>query len=83
MTLKDKYGKEFFEEFTTATNRSRGQTEELFHLVGEDLSKLVELEEKLSNNFVGWVPGDKSDVALVMSMPNSLKVLDLSLFKNL
>jgi len=80
-TFKDTHGKDFFEKFTSATNRSRGQTEELFLLVDGDFDKLVELEEKLKNNFVFWVPGDKESVDHVLAMDNSLKVLDLKEFK--
>ncbi len=81
-TLQDTYGKEFFEEFTSATNRSRGQTEYLFELCDHDLNKLVELEEKLKNNFVGWVPGDKEALDKVLSMgEGNVRLLDLKKFK--
>ena len=53
---------------TKLTNRSKAQTLFLFELCDFDFEKLLELERKLHNNFVFWVPGDKESRDLVLSM---------------
>lgn len=56
------------EELTNKTNRSRNQTQFLFELCDFNFEKLVELERKLKNNFVMYVPGDKDEVSRVLSL---------------
>lgn len=53
---------------TDLTNRSKGQTQFLFELCDFDFEKLLELERKLHNNFVFWVPGDKESRDIVLKM---------------
>ena len=76
-TMKETYGNEFFNKFTNLTNRSANQTEFLYELCNYYLDTLVELEEKLANNFVGYCPGDKETVEMVLLMENNKKVLDM------
>ena len=92
MKFREKYGNEVFENFTNRTNRSRSQTEELFKLINDkilipfscngDMNLLCELEEKLHNNFLSYSPASVEEINTVLSMPNSLKVLNLNDFKN-
>lgn len=56
------------DRLTKITNRSKGQTQFLFELCDCDFDKLLELERKLKNNFVFWVPGDKESLDLVLRM---------------
>ena len=81
MKFREKYGNDVFEQFTSKTNRSKSQTEELFKLVGGNFNLLCELEEKLSNNFLFYSPASLDEVKNVLSMRNSLKVLNLNDFK--
>ena len=80
MKFSEKYA-DVFEKLTSRTNRSRAQTEELFQLVGDDLNLLCELEEKLSNNFLSYSPSNAEEVKTILSMKNSLNVLNLNEFK--
>ena len=50
------------DRFTDVTNRSKGQTNFLFDLCDGDFQKLVRLEEKIRNNFLGYCPDDKEEV---------------------
>ena len=63
-----KLEKGLLNRLTKITNRSNGQTQFLFELCDCDFEKLLELERKLKNNFVGWVPGDKESLNHVLSM---------------
>lgn len=62
-----KRDKDIFDRLSDATNRSLDQTKFLFNLVCGDLLKLIELEEKLKNNFQP-TPGDKETVEKVLNM---------------
>ena len=70
MSKKKTYNldKDFVDRFTNATNRSISQTEFLFNLVDGDLLKLIELEEKIKNNFIFYCPGDKREVNKILKM---------------
>jgi hypothetical protein len=61
---------ELLYRLSNATNRSLAQTKFLFELCDHDLSKLMELEEKLKNNHVFYCPGDKEETEKVLSMEN-------------
>jgi hypothetical protein len=62
--------KEFLDRLIAVTYRSKAQTLELLELLDNDVFKLMELEEKLRNNFVGYCPGDKETCDYVLSMGN-------------
>lgn len=64
----DDFTENLLKDLSEQTNRSLRQTKELFELCDKNLSKLVELEEKLANNFVFCCPGDKEYVDYVLSM---------------
>jgi hypothetical protein len=66
-----KLEKGLLERLTKITNRSNGQTQFLFELCDCDFEKLLDLERKLKNNFVGWVPGDKESLNTVLNMGES------------
>lgn len=83
MKFREKYGNDVFEQFTSKTNRSKSQTEELFKLIGENLNLLCELEEKMNNNFLSYSPASVEEINIVLSMKNSLKVMDLKDFKSI
>ena len=80
MTFREKYGNEVFEKFTSRTNRSRPQTEELFKLINEkrlipfscngDMNLLCELEEKIKNNFLSYSPASVEEINVILSMKN-------------
>jgi len=61
---------EFLDRLTSATNRSKNQTKFLLDLLDNDVFKLMELEEKLKNNFVGYCPGDRETCDEILSMNN-------------
>ena len=92
MKFREKYGDDVFEKFTSKTNRSKSQTEELFQLINDkilipfscnaDINLLCELEEKLKNNFLFYSPASVEEINIVLKMTNSLKVMDLNEFKN-
>lgn len=59
--------KDIFDRLSDVTNRSLDQTKFLFKLVDNDLLKLIELEEKIKNNFQA-TPGDKEAVERILNM---------------
>jgi hypothetical protein len=59
--------KDIFDRLSDATNRSLDQTKFLLNLVDGDFLKLIELEEKLKNNFQP-TPGDKETAQKVLDM---------------
>lgn len=60
--------KTILNKFTNATNRSMNQTLFLLDLVEGNLLKLVELEEKIKNNFISFAPASKEKVDEILSM---------------
>lgn len=58
------------DRLTNITNRSKAQTQMLFDLCDCDFGKLLEVERKLKNNFVFWVPGDREALEYVLSLPD-------------
>lgn len=54
--------------FTNATNRSLNQTKFLLDLLDGDLMKLIELEEKMKNNFISAVPGSIEEIDEILNM---------------
>jgi len=63
--------KEFLDRLTTATNRSKRQAQFLLELLDNDVFKLMELEEKIKNNFIRYCPGDKETCDKILAMDNS------------
>jgi len=59
---------EYLNRLTNVTNRSKGQTLFLLELLGYDVLKLLELEEKLQNNFLNYCPGDLKECEKVLNM---------------
>lgn len=60
----------FLNRLTTTINRSKAQTLFLLDLLEYDVFKLMELEEKLKNNFIGYCPGDKEECDKILQMDN-------------
>jgi len=60
----------FLDRLTTSTNRTKGQTLFLLNLLQNDMFKLMELEEKLKNNFLHYCPGDKEECDKILGMDN-------------
>ena len=52
------------------TNRSYGQTLFLYELLDRDLKKLVLLEQKIKNNFLGYCPNDRDECEKILLMGN-------------
>ena len=73
--------KEFLNRLTIATNRSIGQTQFLLELLNGDIFKLMELEEKLKNNFLFYCPGDEEECETVLSMDNDSEWFKLTFTK--
>jgi len=61
---------EFLNRFTDVTNRSKHQTLFLLDLLDNDFLKLMELEEKLKNNFLFYCPSTRKECEKVLSMGN-------------
>ena len=59
---------EFCEELSRHTLRSKMQTMELFSLVGNDRSFMLELENRLKNCHVHYCPGNEEAVNRVMAI---------------
>ena len=74
---------DLLDEFTNATNRSKGQTNFLFDLCDGNFQKLVKLEEKIRNNFLSYCPADKEEVEKILSMDDGSQWFNLDGFKNL
>lgn len=72
---------DLLERFTDVTNRSKGQTLFLYDLCDGDFQKLVRLEEKLKNNFLGYCPNDKETVEKILTMNDKSDWYNLSQFK--
>ena len=64
--------KDFLEEVSNTVNRSTHQTKELFELCDFNLSKLLNLEEKLKNTFTFYCPGDKETVEYVLNLKDKV-----------
>jgi len=62
--------KDKLDKLTDVTNRGKGQTLFLLKLLDGDILKLLELEEKLKNNFLHYCPADKEECEKVLSMGN-------------
>ena len=71
------------DRFTDVTNRSKAQTNFLFDLCDGDFQKLVRLEEKIKNNFLGYCPGDKEEVEKILAMDDESGWFNLDEFKSL
>jgi hypothetical protein len=78
--LKYELQDDLLERFTDKTNRSKAQTNFLYNLLEGNSVKLVELEEKLKNNFLFFVPSDKKEVQRVLEMNNNKCLLNLEEF---
>lgn len=55
--------------FTDATNRSRGQTEMLLGLLDGDWDKVRELEKRIRGHHLGYCPGSKEECEKILAMP--------------
>lgn len=57
------------DNFTNATNRSRGQTEMLLNLLDGDWDKLRELEKRIKGHHLHYCPGSKEECEKILAMP--------------
>jgi len=73
---------ELLDRFTSATNRSKAQTNFLFDLCDGDFQKLVRLEEKIKNNFISYCPGDVENVEEILAMNDETNWFNLDEFKS-
>lgn len=73
-----KGAEDFLNRLTIATNRSKGQTLFLLGLLDDDLFKLMELEEKIKNNFVGYCPESREECDKILAMDNGSKWFKLN-----
>ena len=53
---------------TNKTNRSKGQTQQLFNLVDGDFDQLMDLEKQIKNCFVFYAPDSKEEIEKIMHM---------------
>ena len=60
--------KDRLEWLSNMTNRSKGQTQFLFQMVGGDFEKLKTLEVQIKNCFVSYCPADVEEVKKVMTL---------------
>ncbi len=60
--------KERLEWLSDKVNRSKGQTQFLFQMVGGDFEKLKALEVQMKNCFVSYCPADVEEVEKVMAL---------------
>jgi len=60
--------KERLEWLSDKVNRSKGQTQFLFQMVGGDFEKLKALEVQIKNCFVSYCPADVEEVEKVMAL---------------
>jgi hypothetical protein len=60
--------KERLEWISDKVNRSKGQTQFLFQMVGGDFEKLKALEVQIKNCFVSYCPADAEEVEKVMAL---------------
>ena len=51
------------------TNRSKSQTKYLFELCDNSFDKLIELEQKIMDNFVEHCPTRKVDIVRILNKP--------------
>ena len=68
--------------FINKTKRSKGQTNYLFDLCDGDFQKLVKLEEKIKNNFIGYCPSSKEEIEKILNMVDESGWFNLDHFKN-
>jgi hypothetical protein len=74
---------DLLDKFTSATNRSKGQTNFLFDLCDGNFQKLIKLEEKIKNNFLSYCPEDKEEVEKILAMEDESRWFNLDEFKTL
>ena len=79
----EKMDSDLLDRFTDVTNRSKGQTLFLYDLCDGDFEKLVRLEEKIRNNFLGYCPSNKEEVEKILAMVDKSDWCNLNQFKNL
>lgn len=60
----------FIDRLILITNRSKHQTLLLLRLLNNDLFKLMELEEKIKNNFIFYCPNTTENCNEILSMGN-------------
>lgn len=53
---------------TNLTNRSKGQTQFLYQIVGGDFEKLKQLEIQIKNTFCGYCPSTSEEVEKIMNL---------------
>ncbi len=61
---------EYLDRLILLTNRSKFQTKFLLGLLDNDVFSLMELEEKIKNNFIGYCPDCKDECDKILSMNN-------------
>lgn len=57
------------DNFTDATNRSRGQTQEILNLVDGDWDKVREIEKRIKGHHLFYSPGSKEECEKILAMP--------------
>jgi hypothetical protein len=60
----------FLNRLRLSVNRSEAQSLFLLELLDGDFVKLLELEEKIKNNFIGYCPADRETCDSILSMDN-------------
>lgn len=59
---------EYLDRFSKTVNRSRNQTHFLFNLLNGNLIKLIELEEKIKNNYITYCPSTLEECEKILTM---------------
>jgi len=60
--------KRYLGALSEGVNRSTRQMYLLYEMCDYDFVKLLTVEEKIKNNFLGYCPGDKEEVAKILAM---------------
>lgn len=71
-----------FNLFTTAVNRSNGQTNQLLESVYGDYELLILIEEKIKAHSLHYCPSGLFSIIKVLRLPVRSSNYDLSMFKN-
>lgn len=69
--------------FINETKRSKAQTNYLFDLCDGDFQKLVKLEEKIKNNFIGYCPSSKKEIEKILNMDDESGWFNLEHFRSI
>ncbi len=66
--LKHNIDKDKLELLIKKTNRAESQTQFLFNLLDGDFDKLIEVEEKIKNNFLFYCPSTQEEINKILKM---------------